>query len=173
MRTIILPGYSPHNRDWAEAIAAEISSAEVHAWAHWDSGAQMDPRAELAAIQERIGPDVVNLLAKSVGCRLAARIVLQAPGQLDRVIFCGIPSVAADSRADLAGALARLPADHILVVQNREDPYAPFSEVQGMIAGIDPEVRVVAGEREDHHYPYAEIFREFLTGDQLGPADHK
>ena len=164
MRTLILPGYSPRNRDWAEDLAAEIPGAEVHAWAHWDSGSQMDPRAELAAIQARIGPDTVHLLAKSVGCRIAGRVILQAPAQVDRVILCGIPSVNADTHADLAAALARLPSERLLVVQNQADPYAPFSAVQEMLAGIDPAVQVVEGERDDHHYPFPDVFRAFLAG---------
>lgn len=163
MRTIILPGYSPRNRDWAEGLVAEIPGAEMHPWAHWDSGERMDPLSELAAIQARIGADTVNLLAKSVGCRLAARTILQAPGQIDRAIFCGIPNVVADSRADLAGAMARLSADRILVVQNQADPYAPFTAVQEMIAGIDPGVQVIEGDRDDHHYPFPEVFRAFLS----------
>ena len=165
MRTIILPGYSPRNRDWAEDLAAEIPGAEVHPWAHWNTGAQMDPRAELTAIQERIGADTVNLLAKSVGCRIAARTILHAPAQIEQVIFCGIPSTAADSRADLAAAMARLPADRILVVQNRDDPYARYSAVREMISGIDPGVQVVEGNRADHHYPFPEVFKAFLSGE--------
>lgn len=163
MRTIILPGYSIRNRDWAEELAAELDEAEMHAWPHWESGETLDAAKELAAIKKRIGHDRVNLLAKSIGCRMAAQIVLDRPAQIDKLILCGFPGTQVEARADFAAALARLPVERILVVQNRRDPYAPFPDVQMMIQSIHPGVQVIEGDREDHHYPFPEVFREFLS----------
>ncbi|HUF38028.1 MAG TPA: alpha/beta fold hydrolase [Anaerolineales bacterium] len=162
MRTILLPGYSPRNREWAEELAAEIPGAEMHPWPHWETGGTLDAAAELAAIKKRIGADTVNLLAKSVGCRIAARILRSAPEQIHKLVLCGLPSTQVEARADFSAALARLPAERVLVVQNRLDPYATFKEVQAMIQGILPGVRLVEGDRDDHHYPYPEVFRGFL-----------
>lgn len=164
MKTILLPGYSIRNREWADEIAAKIDGVEVHAWAHWDSGGTLNAARELAAITRRIGENRVSLLAKSVGCRIAVQIVLDRPDQIEQLILCGLPGTQVESRADFDAALRRLPIENILVVQNRNDPYAAFSEVQHMIQSVHPGVRVVAGDREDHHYPYPDLFRDFLAG---------
>jgi pimeloyl-ACP methyl ester carboxylesterase len=162
MKTMILPGYSPHNREWAEAIAAGLSQAEVHSWAHWESGGSMDARQELAAILQGIGKGPVHLLAKSVGCRLAARIIVMAPEKIRRVVFCGIPSTRDDAKEDIQAALAALPPGRALVVQNAGDPYAAYAEVAAMFAAIGPGVQVLERPRDDHHYPYPQDFRDFL-----------
>jgi pimeloyl-ACP methyl ester carboxylesterase len=116
----------------------------------------------LAAIKRRIGKDRVNLLAKSVGCRIAARIILSQPEQVHKLILCGLPTTQVEARADFSAALARLPTERILVVQNRSDPYAGYAGVQDMIQSIHPGVRVVEGDRDDHHYPFPELFKGFL-----------
>jgi predicted alpha/beta hydrolase family esterase len=162
MRTIILPGYSAHNRAWADEIAAELAGGEVHDWPHWESGGTFDATRELAAIKNRIGDDTVHLLAKSIGCRIAAQIVLDRAEQIDRLMLCGLPTTQVEAQADFAAALSRLPVKRILVVQNRHDPYASHAEVQNMIQSIHPGVKVVEGDRADHHYPYPKIFREFF-----------
>ena len=166
MRTIILPGYSAHNREWAEELAAEISGAEVHPWPHWDTGGTLDATRELAAIKERIGADTVNLVAKSIGCRMAVRVTLTEPGRIHKLALCGLPTTQVEARADFAAALARLPVERILVVQNRADPYAAFAEVDEMFQTIYPGITVVEGDRDDHHYPFPEIFRGFLEQEE-------
>lgn len=162
MKTIILPGYSPHNHEWAEDIAAELPEAVVHVWGHWRPGGSFDGAAETAAVLGEIDPGGANLLAKSVGCRVAAAVVGRAPGRVGKLLLCGIPGLGADLRADLAEALAALPAERVLVVQNRADPYAPCEQVRAMIREIAPQVVVLEREREDHHYPYPGDFRAFL-----------
>jgi pimeloyl-ACP methyl ester carboxylesterase len=164
MRTIILPGYSHRNREWADEIADEIAGAEVHAWPHWDTGRTLDVAKELAAIKKRVSTDQVNLLAKSIGCRMAAQIVLDRPAQIEKLILCGLPGTQVEARADFAAALARLPVERILVVQNRSDPYAAFTEVRDMIQSVAPGVRVVEGDRNDHHYPFPDVFKGFFEG---------
>jgi pimeloyl-ACP methyl ester carboxylesterase len=162
MRTIILPGYSVRNREWAEELAAEITGVEVYAWQHWVTGGTLNASKELAAIKRHIGADTVNLLAKSIGCRMAAQIILDRPERVHKLALCGFPGTQVEARADFAAALSRLPLERILVVQNRLDPYASFAEVQDMIQTIAPGVKMIEGDREDHHYPYPAVFRGFL-----------
>lgn len=164
MRTIILPGYSLRNREWAEELAAEMTGVEVYAWPHWDTGKTLDVAKELAAIKKHIGADTVNLLAKSIGCRMAAQIILDRPERVHKLVLCGLPGTQVEARADFAAALSRLPLEHILVVQNRSDPYASFAEVQDMIQTISPGVQMIEGKRDDHHYPYPDVFKGFFEG---------
>lgn len=162
MKTIILPGYSPRNREWADDLAAAIPGAEVHPWPHWNTGGSLDAARELASILRRIGGETVHLLAKSVGCGIALRVVLHDPGRVSRLILCGLPGISAEARAGLAGAAAVLAPERILVVQNRADPYAACAEVKKIVQNLAPGIRVTEGDRDDHHYPYHEIFTAFL-----------
>ena len=162
MKTLILPGYSAHNRDWALEIARELEAAEVHEWAHWKTGGRMDPTQELKAILGKITGRRVNLLAKSVGCRMAARSILQNPAAVEKAVFCGIPSTDRESVEDMQRVAAVMPAGRILVVQNTADPYTPFETIEEIFREINPAIPVQERPRDDHHYPYPEDFKAFL-----------
>jgi len=162
MRTIILPGYSPHNREWAGQIAADLKEAEVHPWKHWETGGRMDPSEELKAILRQINVGPVNLLAKSVGCRMAAHATLQHPAAVNQVLLCGIPSIEADTLNDLEKLLNALGTERILVVQNAGDPYVPFQQLSRGFQDRQLAFQVLERPRADHHYPYPEDFKSFL-----------
>jgi len=41
MKVIILPGYSPHNKEWACEIKEKLEhdyEVIVHEWKHWEEG---------------------------------------------------------------------------------------------------------------------------------------
>jgi predicted alpha/beta hydrolase family esterase len=164
IKTLILPGYSAWNREWAMELAAEIPIAEVHHWRHWETGGTMVASEEFGSIMKRIGEDRVNLLAKSVGCRFAAKIIAQYPEKINNVVFCGIPSTSEEIQLELNQAIRSFPSDQLLVIQNRNDPYASFEDVQKMLPLMDVNISVLERDRDDHHYPYPDEFREFLSG---------
>lgn len=74
MKTIILPGYSLKNKDWAETIAKEMKLGHkilVHNWKHWTKGGSLSQKYEVEKILVEIGNDDVNIIAKSVGTLIA------------------------------------------------------------------------------------------------------
>ena len=73
MKTIILPGYSPHNKEWAEDMKKQMELGHdviVHNWRHWTKGS-FSLKREIEKIKEEIGDEKVNILAKSVGTRVS------------------------------------------------------------------------------------------------------
>ena len=93
MKTIILPGYSPHNKDWAEGIKAKLvlgHNVVVHNWEHWDKGGSLSAKKEASRILEEVGhEDIVNIIAKSVGTFIAVLLLPNSAQKVRKIIFLG------------------------------------------------------------------------------------
>lgn len=165
MKTIILPGYSEHNRQWAEEIAGQVKLGHyvlVHNWAHW-SGGNFSLKSELEKIINEIGKEQINIIAKSVGVFVALNLIPKISSRVGKIILCGIASVAQEDRkALLETVLSKIPVKNILCFQNENDKYVPFAEAQQFYHSVNPDIRVVSKPRSDHHYPYSEDFQKFL-----------
>src|SRR3990167_933371 len=88
-KTIILPGYSKHNREWAEDIKSQMNlhySVVVHEWMHWANGG-FNLARELKQIKKEIGSDSVNIIAKSVGVFVTLNLMEQIASQVNKVIL--------------------------------------------------------------------------------------
>jgi predicted alpha/beta hydrolase family esterase len=169
MRTIILPGYSLYNKEWAENIAKSlrhkaISKVTVIEWEHWQSGGGIKIKKELEKIISEIGEEKqVNIIAKSVGTMVAMELLKIAKGKINKIILCGVPSVSEERKKLFRTALSDFPSKNIIVFQNTKDPFATFSEVRAFIDGINPEIIVIEKPASDHNYPYSTDFQEFLV----------
>jgi predicted alpha/beta hydrolase family esterase len=180
MKTIILPGYSEHNRQWAEGIAKELSASglltTVHNWLHWKStqvelnitsGAMaksgMSLKVEMERVFKEISNEKVNIIAKSVGVYVALNLIPKISDQINKVILCGIASVASSDRHDLVETLtSKIPLSNILCIQNENDKFVPFAEAQEFYHSVNPKLKVVSMPRSDHNYPYPHDFQKFL-----------
>lgn len=164
MKTIVLPGYSAKNKDWAKDIQDKLPAGTiVHEWKHWSKGSFSLPQ-ELKAIYEEIGDDKINIIAKSVGTRVAMHLVKEISGQINRLILCGIPTKGiSDSAKENYSPLSSFPAERILCIQNIKDPLANHSNVEKFIHSINSKISVIEKGRLDHHYPYLDDFMEFLS----------
>lgn len=194
MKTIILPGYSPHNRDWALDIKKHLNLGHevlVHEWLHWPltspsasspstvssgqsncsgssgsgstSGSFSVPR-EIEAILEKIGDEKVNIVAKSVGTRIALQVAGKIPDQINKIILCGIPTKGESQAARKNYApLADLSPTQGIVFQNTKDPFASYSDIKKFMGIINPKIKIIEKPRSDHHYPYPEDFQKFLS----------
>ena len=162
MRTIILPGYSLHNKDWAYDVKSELESAgfdaRVYEWKHW-SGGKMNITSEVENIKNTIGDEEVNIIAKSVGTKVFMKLLSGIKLHLNKVILCGIPF---DPEGYLKG-IKKLGRDKLIVFQNSEDPFVPFSVISRFIKLIDKKIKVVKKESNTHDYPYFSDFIDFLT----------
>jgi len=174
MVTIILPGYSRHNKEWADEIAKEIKldyEVVVHNWKHWsDSTGSSLPvgkvglsiKYELEKIKKEIGSEDFNIIGKSVGARMAIRVIQDLRNQVNKVILCGIASISPVSKKAYEKALADFPAQNIICFQNTKDPFIPYSKVKKFIGEINPKIKIIEKPRNDHHYPYPADFQKFL-----------
>ena len=186
MKTIILPGYSEHNRVWAEEIAEKLTAnglqTTVHYWRHWpstspsatssgssDSGSSSGSfslKYEIKKILEEVGKEEkINIIAKSVGVYVALNLIPRITSQVKKVILCGIASVAGEDRKGLVKTvLSKIPTENILCIQNENDKFVPFVEAEKFYHSVEPKLKVISKPRSDHHYPYLEDFQNFLAG---------
>jgi predicted alpha/beta hydrolase family esterase len=166
MKTIVLPGYSLHNKDWALEIKKSLSfkqSVLVHQWQHWKKGGDLYPKYEIGKIIKEIKNDKVNLIAKSVGTMIAMKVLAEIGDQIGKIILCGIPTVSPERLELFQATLKDFPDENIIVFQNSHDPFATYEEVKKFMVKVDPKIKVVEKERSDHNYPYFEDFQLFLS----------
>ena len=166
MKTIILPGYSLHNKDWALEIKKELELGHnvlVHEWRHWSSGS-FSLVKEIDAIIKKFGEEKINIIAKSVGTRVAMYLIAKIPNQINKVILCGIPTRGESETAKktYASGLSLPSPSQVIVFQNTNDPFASFATIEKFIHSINPKIKVIEKPRSDHHYPYPEDFQKFL-----------
>lgn len=167
MKTIILPGYSPKNRDWAVKVKKNLKKnggIVVHEWRHWKSGSFYLPH-EVKVLTDSIRDEKVNLLCKSVGTRVAMELISDLKDQINKVILCGIPTrFESDKTRNLyTKGLTHLSAEQVLCFQNKQDPFSPYDIIKKFIHSVNPKIKIISKERNDHHYPYYEDFRKFIA----------
>jgi hypothetical protein len=99
------------------------------------------------------GEERVVVLAKSVGTRLAARMIKNETLKPEKLIFMGVPS----TNKIYEESLALLNPRKIKVIQNSNDPYGNFEEMRKFIKKINPEIEVIEKPSKTHNYPYPEL----------------
>lgn len=166
MRTIILPGYSLHNKDWAYQVKNNLDlnhKVIVHEWRHWrDKSLSFNLESELKKIKEKIDAEKINIIAKSVGTLVAIKLLSELKPEINKIILCGIPSTSKVRKKIYKEALKDFSFKKIIVFQNTGDPFAGYQEVKKFFREIRPGIKVVEKPRKDHHYPYNEDFLKFL-----------
>lgn len=167
MVTIILPGYSPHNKEWALEVKKDLKLGHkvvVHEWRHWEnsSSSSLSIRYELDKISKEIGEEEVNIIGKSVGARVAVRVLSEIKDKVNKVILCGVASTSDDVKKVYEIALADFPPERIICFQNTRDPFVPYSQAEKLIHSVNPEISVIEKPGSEHHYPYTEDFQNFL-----------
>jgi predicted alpha/beta hydrolase family esterase len=167
MRTLILPGYSEHNRSWAEDISKELTSngltTQVHYWDHWKNKGNLSIKKEINNILSEMGKEKINLIAKSVGVMVSLNLIPQISDQVGKVVLCGIASVSGKRRKKLLeNVLDLISDDRILCIQNKKDSFVPYEKAKRFYHSVNPKLKVIEKPRNDHNYPYPEEFVKFL-----------
>lgn len=164
-KTIILPGYSPHNKDWAQDIADKLNAekipALVHHWRHWVKGS-FSVINEINKLLEEIGKDKINIIAKSVGVAVTLELIPKLYSQINKVILCGIASVSGEREKVAGEVFSKIPIENILCIQNERDKFVVFEDAKNFYHSINPNINVISKPRSDHEYPYFDDFKKFL-----------
>lgn len=167
MKTIILPGYSKYNKNWADDISEKLSDkgikSIVHNWRHWETEGSLSIKYETEKIIEEIGKDEVNIIAKSVGTMMVLKMLPKIRNQIRKIILCGIPSTSEVRRKLFLESIKNFPSEKIICIQNTKDPFASFIELKNFMKSIDSRIKVIEKTGTDHNYPYFEDFLAFLT----------
>ncbi len=162
MITFILPGYSIHNKEWAEDVAKNLKvEGEIRPifWDHWtDDTQKFDPKEKADLISRHTKGATINIIAKSLGCLVAAHVAENIPGQINKIILCGIPVT--DLKEDGAELISKVPNKNLIVFQNNKDPHGNCGKVKELFSNF----KIIEKDASDHNYPYFEEFNNFLTG---------
>lgn len=174
-KVIILPGYSPHNKDRALEIKKYFdknSNLEtfIHEWRHWSEDKSMSIPWEAEKVKSEIERESrVFIIAKSVGTRVLMTISSRDKNfsnqKIKKVILCGIPTKLdnKETRNLYLSGLKNLNLKNSIIFQNKKDPFASFDLISKFITSEKFDLKVIEGDRSDHHYPYYEEFLKFLT----------
>jgi pimeloyl-ACP methyl ester carboxylesterase len=167
MINVILPGYSAHNKEWAEEVAKELKvEGEVRPifWDHWtDPDSHLKPKEKSRLIIGVTHGEPVNIIAKSVGTLVAAYIAREIPDKINKIILCGIPSTSGERLKIFQEAFGQISAKRIICFQNEKDPFASPEEISKFMSKVNFKIKVKSMPRSDHHYPYYPEFNKFLS----------
>ena len=160
MITLILPGYSPKNKLWAETVANSLKiEGQIRPvfWDHWTDTSQKFVASEKAILAARHSKgDKINIIAKSIGTLVAAHLVSDIPNQINKIILCGIPL--GDMNESDIKLISSIQNKNLLVIQNNMDPHGSYEKVKELF----PNFKVIEKEASDHNYPYFEEFNNYL-----------
>jgi predicted alpha/beta-hydrolase family hydrolase len=169
MMTLILPGYSLKNKDWAYELKNHLKSPDVHVheWAHWQDNPEMEykslPRRQ-AGLPFREADDIIlrlkdeseiNIIAKSYGTFVAMILCTKLGPKIKKLVLCGIPllTLREKNKQLYKKILSNFPLKDLIVFQNSKDPLGSFLDVQKMLHNINPNIKIIEISRADHHYP--------------------
>jgi len=170
MVTIILPGYSSHNKIWLEETAKQIKvDGEIRPiyWGHWtDPEIKFDVKEKARLLDTVSGKRVTDIIAKSIGTLAASYVIRKSPEKIRKVILNGIPlnDLSESDKGIVKSALKLVSSENVICFQNEEDPHGGFDQTKNFLSGINSEIKVISKNRNDHEYPYVEDFNKFLLG---------
>lgn len=168
MITLILPGYSINNKEWAEETARNLKlGGQIRpvSWDHWtDPTKKFDKKEKARMLTDVTGEDEVNIIAKSIGTLVAAYIIKSIYKRINKVIFVGLPmtDLETEDKLLITEALRLLPTPKIMCLQNSNDPHGSFEEAKDFIISINSEIKIYPKDGSDHNYPYYSDFQKFL-----------
>lgn len=173
MKTLIFPGFSIKNKDWAyemKIILEPKFQVEVVEWEHWSTGntdfANWNEwiEKEIPRVLNQIQGEKVNILAKSIGTLMTMNILKVNPNIINKLFICGIPLHDIDKTDKLKYKfLINFPKDRLICIQNKNDNHGAYEEVKTFLNEINPEIKIITKPRDDHDYPYPEDFINFLA----------
>lgn len=165
MKTIILPGFSAHNKEWTDALKKSLGLShlvESINWEHWKLSGGLKLKKEIEKIDKIVGKGKFNIIAKSVGTMVAAKVLTIYKQQVNKVILCGIPTISQKRMGLLKNSLEDFNHRNIICFQNSSDPFVSYKELKREINKIDNKIIIVEKVAKNHDYYYSEDFRKFL-----------
>lgn len=166
MNALVLPGYSPHNSDWAYEVKKSLDpqfNVVVHEWSHWkDSLKAFSVKNEIGLIISKTNEiNSLNVIAKSIGTLVCMHLLDNLI--INKVILCGIPLNDIQNEDKTAyDKLSSVNPNMVIIFQNNEDPHGNFSEIHTFIGRINSKIVVVNKKTVTHDYPYYKEFVEFF-----------
>lgn len=165
MKTIILPGFSEHNKDWVDELEKSLNlSHQVIGvnWEHWKAKGGLKIKMEMEKIKKIVGKDDFNIIAKSVGTMVALKALETYKDKVNKIILCGIPSIS-EKRIDLfKNSIKDFNTKNIICFQNSFDPFVSFKNLEKELIKINKNIKMIEKPFRNHDYYYIKDFINFL-----------
>ena len=169
MKLIILPGNGKANKEWADdagrAFLGIFKDQYRQYYSHWDVDEEIiNLDVELKKLKESIGNEKEYIIfAKSAGSLLSIYGVFGGEIKPTKCIFVGLPiGWAKDNNFSLEMWLEKYNIPTI-IIQNSNDPYTSFEEVQMIIQRLDKKnIKAIEISGNDHKYDNFELIKEKL-----------
>lgn len=167
MKTLILPGFSPSNLEWAMIIEKELASfnPEIVSWEHWQTSEPKPgwTKKEAKKIADSIKEQTVNIISKSMGTLVAMELLKLKPTQINKIILCGIPlNDTFPLDQEEYNQLSKLDHTKVICFQNQDDHHGTYQQAKEFLAKISSSINIKSMPRADHDYPFPQQFEEFL-----------
>ncbi len=163
-RVLLLPGYSPHNKQIQDKLADFLQEkgfvVEKIEWEHWKEGKSFSYPRERKKIKEaieRLGKGY-SVVAKSIGTRVVADMIVKGELEPQKVVFLGVPSLAREFRE--AFERRDIP---LIIIQNSHDPLLKAKTVKEFFSEFLDSFEFIEKPAKDHNYPYFEDILRFLV----------
>ncbi|MEK7497466.1 MAG: hypothetical protein AAB656_00935 [Patescibacteria group bacterium] len=165
MKTIVLPGYSPSNKEWAEETAKNLPNSQVHYWKHWDEKTKFTQGIEANEIIKEVDGNTINILAKSLGTYVLAILIAKKKVLINKIILCGIPLGDLRERdAEIyKSAFTNFDPEKVICFQNSDDLHGSYTKISEFLKNINPKIKIISKKASNHDYPYFEDFKNFLS----------
>jgi len=170
MQTIILPGFSQHNEEWAKELKNTLAdnSVLIHFWLHWitQNDSDFSIENEISRILEKVNDQKdqkINLIAKSIGTYLAMFLLEKIPEKIDKIVLLGIPFNDFDKeKIEKYEIIKNFDPKKILIIQNSQDPHGSFENIFEYFYNLNNQIEVLRQNSLTHEYPYYQIINNFL-----------
>lgn len=170
MKTIVLPGYSIKNKDWADGVKKNLEpefDVLVHEWKHWEinSSSSLNVSEEIDKITEEIkDEEKINIIAKSIGTLVCMKSLGILKDKINNIILCGIPlNDINEEDSNSYGILKLYDSSKVIILQNSYDPHGNYQQVFSFLNKINPEIKIIKKEADTHEYPFYDDFKIFLS----------
>ena len=170
MDLLLLPGNSPRNKEWIEAVRDalrdDFDKTAIQYYDHWKDEALggIDINREIKKLPEIIKEfDNYAVFAKSAGMLLALKAISEGVLSPQKCYFVGSAiHMGKRSGMNLEKLLGSLKMP-VLFIQKEHDPAGSFEELKALAeeSGLsDYEMRKIPGET--HHYGNVNRLRQYL-----------
>lgn len=155
MKLVIAPGNSARHKEWAEKLRDYFldtyDEVYVHYYRHWERNEpEADVEYEITALQEKVGDESVDVIAKSIGTVILSFAIHQGAIKPHISLLLGVPfKILSERNYDLPNLLSNY--NTISVVQNSSDPMGSFADVREYFSDL-AHIKVYEHEGDTHDY---------------------
>lgn len=168
MDILILPGNSPHHREWSEQLKQNLEPLRMHTivqqYQHWKTGrewASVDEELNTTIeLTESLGEYVV--LAKSIGSIIALKGTATGKIHPKGLLLMGIPLKDTALSKEVPLWLSQI-TQPIIVIQNSHDPLGSYDEVVMTLSATAPNLTVIEQPGDTHDYTNTALMSACLT----------